>query len=311
MFKRTAVHVRGKTRSRKGKRAFAAFFAVALAIALLQGLLSMTSASPAQAVSITECPGGSSSGEGSSSCPNLENSDLVTQRRFPTQLYRGDARLPNDIFRHGFTSWGSNDDIVSHVRGDRERNSNYIPTTGTRSIAETFARNGGLLRLNSMAAQPRCSNGRLWIYGLIPWRGLLESCEHGQVTAEAFVYVIDPTWARNALYVPDQVRGNAELHRYDYQDEWAYVHRIPREAITGVRIYRMTGHADNREVNPRTVTFAFDRFVGNPFHAQAQILYNPESDPDSHFGFNSNLNVPDLPANPYTRGCSTITFCRR
>ncbi|NEC86562.1 hypothetical protein [Streptomyces sp. SID12501] len=313
MLKRTAVHARGKTRSRKGKRAFSAFFAVAIAIALLQALLSMTSAPSAQAVSITECPGGSSSGEGSSSCPNLENEDLVTQRRLPSRLYRGDSRLPNDIFRQGFTSWGSNDDIVSHVQGDRNYNSNYIPTTGTLSLSESFARNGGLLRLNSLAAQPRCSTGRLAFYALIPVLGqlLTESCISGQVTSEAFVYVIDPVWARNALYVPDQIRGNAALHsRYAYQDEWAYVHRIPREAITGVRIYRMTGHANNREIDPRTVTFTYSRFVGNPLHAQAQILYNPETDLGSNFGFHTNLNIPALPTNPFTRGCSTINFCR-
>ncbi|MDX3750990.1 hypothetical protein [Streptomyces sp. AK08-02] len=313
MFKRTAAHVRGKTRSRKGKRAFSAFFAVAIAIALLQALLSMTSAPSAQAVSITECPGGAHSGEGSSSCPNVENENLQTQRRFPSVLYRGENRLPNDIFRNGFTSWGPNDDIESHVRGDRYRNSNYIPTSGTLSVAETFARTHGLVALNSMARQPRCSTGRLAFYAFIPVLGnfMMESCINGQVTAEALVYTIDPVWARNAVYVPDQTRGNPELHRFNVQDEWAYVHRIPREAISGVRIYRLTAQARGGFINERTVTFHYHRFAGNPFHTQARILYNPESDLDSHFGFHSNMNIPELPANPYTRGCSTLDFCHR
>ncbi|MEU1181922.1 hypothetical protein ABZ464_30665 [Streptomyces sp. NPDC005820] len=307
MFKRTAVHVRGKTRSRKRKPVFAAFFAVAIAIALLQALLSITSA---QAVSINDCPGGANSGEGSSSCPNLHNDDLNNQRAFPRQLYRGDTRLPYDIFTNGFTAVGSNVDIERHVHGGD--NSNYISTTGTLGVAEGFARGQGLRNLESAARIPRCSTSRTWIYGLIPWRGLLESCDHGQVTARSFVYVIDPVWARNAVYIPDQIRGNVDLlTHYRSQDEWAYVHRIPREAILGVRIYRMTAHANGSLIQTRTITWAYDHFVTNPHHVEARIVYQPANDPNGHFAFDQDLNVPAIQANPYTRGCSTINRCAR
>ncbi|MFC4502611.1 MULTISPECIES: hypothetical protein [Streptomyces] len=310
MFKRTAVHVRGKTRSRKGKPAFAAFVAVAVAIALLQALLSITSA---QAVSINDCPGGAHSGEGSSSCPNLHNDDLLNQRSLPPNLFRGDSRLPYDIFTNGFAARGANDNIVSHVQGDRAGNSNYISTTGTLGVAEPFARSQGLRNLASAAAQPRCSTGRLALYAFIPGLGnyLIQRCQHGLVTSESFVYVIDPVWARNALYVPDQIRGNADLYNhYRSQDEWAFVHRIPREAILGVRIYRMTATAERNTINTRTITFRYDRFALNPHHVEARIVYNPGGDPNGHFNFQQDLNVPALQAHPYDRGCSTITRCR-
>ncbi|MEU1167894.1 hypothetical protein ABZ372_49850 [Streptomyces sp. NPDC005921] len=281
-----------------------------LTTALLQLFLSVT---PVQAASVNDCPGGSTSGSGSSSCPNLNNDDLLNQRRFPNILYRGDSRLPYDIFTHGFASRGANDDIVSHVQGDRAGNSNYISTTGTVGVAEPFARSQGLRNLESVAAQPRCTTGRLAFYASIPVFGqfLLQSCVNGQVTAESFVYVIDPVWARNAVYVPDQIRGNTALYNhYASQDEWAYVHRIPNYAIIGVRVYRMTAHATNGLIATRTITFAYDRFIGNPHHVEARVVYNPGTDASSHWTATSDLNTPALPANPYTRGCTAFDRCR-
>ncbi|MFI6549334.1 hypothetical protein ACIBO9_39435 [Streptomyces prunicolor] len=282
------------------------------AVALLFGPLGVLPG--AQAAPGYVCPGGNDSGEGSSSgqgtCPNLYNDDLLSQRAFPRDLYRGDSRPPGEIFSTGFTARGTNYDLQAHVQGDRAGNSGYISTTGTLGVSETFARSQGLRNLDSVAAQPRCSTGRLAFYSFIPGLGnfLMERCENGQITAESFVYTIDPVWARDALYVPDQVRGNAALQRYASQDEWAYVHLIPNYAITGVRIYRMTAHATRGYVNPRSITFGFDRFVPNPNHLHR--LYQPANDPPAHWNSQTYLNTPSLPANPYNRGCSAITRCR-
>lgn len=308
MVRRIAVFIPRRTRSKR--YAFAAFVTAVLGIALLQVFLSVT---PVQAASVNDCPGGSTSGEGSSTCPNLHNDDLLNQRRLPNVLYRGDSRLPYDIFTNGFGSRGANDDIVSHVQGDRAGNSNYISTTGTLGVAEPFARSQGLRNLEAVARQPRCTTGRAAFYAAIPVFGnfLLESCINGQVTAETFVYTIDPVWARNAVYVPDQIRGNTALYNhYASQDEWAYVHRIPNYAITGVRVYRMTAHANNGLISTRTITFAYDRFLGNPHHVEARVVYNPGTDLASHFNVGSDLNTPSLPANPYVRGCSAYNRCR-
>jgi hypothetical protein len=131
------------------------------------------------------------------------------------------------------------------------------------------------------------------------------------VTAESYVYVIDPSYGRNALYVPDQIRGNANLYNhYASQDEWAYVHRIPREAIQGVRVYRMTARTNNGLIDTRSITFAYNRFMANPNYARLTVVYNPNNDAGSHFTYASDLNTPPLPANPYVRGCSAATQCR-
>lgn len=309
MFQRTAVRIRRRTRPRK--TAVRAFLAALIVIALFQSSLSIA---PAQAVSINDCPGGTYSGEGSSNCPDLHNDDLANQRQLPVlPVYRGDSRLPYDIFTHGFTARGSNNDIVAHVQGDRAENSNYISTTGTIGVAEAFARSQGLRNLESVAAQPRCTTGRLWFYTFIPVLGnfLLESCINGTVTAESFVYTIDTSIATNADYVPDQIRGNPALFsHYASQDEWAYVHHIPTSAIRGVRIYRMTAHANRGLISTRTITFRYDRFAGNPNFGRTAITYNPGNDPSSNFDFESNLNTPSLPANVYNRGCLSIDACR-
>ncbi|MFI5800017.1 hypothetical protein [Streptomyces sp. NPDC051677] len=287
----------------------AAFVLALTAITLFQFL----AVSPVQAASSSDCPGGSSSGTGPPTCPNLANNDLLSQRRFPAQLYRGDTRQPYDIFTNGFTARGTDNDIQRHVHGGSNTDSNYISTSGTLGIAEQFARSAGQQAVMTAARQPRCSTGRQILYTFIPVIGqwLLSSCVNGTVTAESFVYVIDPQFGRNALYIPDEIRHNADLYnRYAVQDEWAYVHRIPRDAILGVRMYRTTARVVNGLPDFQHATFRYDRFAANPHHAELRISYDPDTDPNSHFNWQSWLNTPPQPANPYTRGCSEITRCR-
>lgn len=288
----------------------------AAAAAAAASTLAVLSILPAQATPIGVCPGGAQSGtEASSSgqtCSNLHNDDLQPQRTFPRDLYRGDSRVPYDIFRNGFTSMGSNDDIQAHVHGVWD--SNYISTTGTLSVAEQFARSQGMRNLDALAARPLCSTAREAFYAIIPVFGplLLAGCQHGLITADSFVYVIDPVAADNALYVPDQLRGNPEMRsQYQSQDEWAYVHHITNNAIQGVRVYRMTATVERGYLNMRTITFNYDRFLPNAYYIPGvRPDYNPANATHGNFNFLTNLNVPEAPANPYQRGCSHIDRCR-
>ncbi|MDX3247128.1 hypothetical protein [Streptomyces sp. ME18-1-4] len=273
--------------------------------------------SAAHAVSNT-CPGGSNSGEGSSSsgtCPNLHNRFLGNQPTMPLTVYRGDSRSPSDIFSHGFTAFGSNDDLVAHVHG-QGGDSNYISTTRTLGVSETFARRAGMGNLDRLAGQPRCSTARMAFYALIPGLGnyLLSSCVHGTVTARTFIYEIDTRWARNAMYVPSQLAtlGRQDMVRrtYQNQDEWAYVHHIPNYAIRGVRIYETTAHETNGRIDFGTLTFRSIGHANNPNHVAPRVVYNPSSDPNGHFNFQTDLDGSGGQANPWTRPCTAANRCK-
>jgi hypothetical protein len=55
-----------------------------------------------------------------------EPSNGFSQGQLPGVVYRGDSRNPNEIFANGFTAWGTNYDLVNHVRGDRAGNSGTV-----------------------------------------------------------------------------------------------------------------------------------------------------------------------------------------
>lgn len=263
------------------------------------------------------CPGGSNSGEGSSSsrtCPNLHNRFLGNQPTMPLTLVRGDSRSPSDIFSHGFSSVGANDDLVAHVHG--QDGSNYISTTGTLGVAEIFARSQGGRNLDRLAGQPRCSTARMAFYAFIPGLGqyLLSGCTHGTITARTFVYEIDTRWAQNAVHVPSQLAamGRGDMARtYAGQDEWAFVHHIPNYAVRGVRIYETTAHETNGRIDFRTQRTTYVGHANNPNHVAPHVIYNPSHDPNGHFDFWSDLDGPGGQANPWTRGCSEIQRCER
>ncbi|MEU1518415.1 hypothetical protein ABZ490_40800 [Streptomyces sp. NPDC005811] len=303
MFDRAAMHL-PRWRMRYRVSALAALLAAA---AMLTQALLWTS--PARAAGLYSCSSGFGNG---TSCSNVVNNDEVSQRQLPTQVYRGDSRSPYDIFRHGFTAVGTDYNIPRHVRGGNAANSGYISTSAALSESETFARSQGGRNLASAASQPQCRAGRFAQWSTVPglgwWR--YEDCLNGWVEADSYVYVIDSHMARNALYIPDEVRGDPTLERYASQQEWAYVHHIPNTAVMGVRIYRMRARMTNGRIDFRTQTFTYDRYAGNSAHTQAQISYDPGADPAAHFGVNTDLAVPPIPGNPYHRGCATVNRCR-
>ncbi|WP_416986401.1 hypothetical protein [Streptomyces sp. T028] len=314
MIKRIRLRTR---RSRAARSSAVLTLLVAfLAIAFLQVPLGTTQAlattpSPDPANDAGPCPGGSSSGQGYWPCPNLRNQNLLNQRPLPLIVVRGDSRPPSVIFNNGFGSQGSNNDIQRHVHGGSD--TNYISTTRSLSVAEPFARSQGLRNIES-AARTRCAQAvaandvrRGWIANIFPSRCRSQT----RIEAFSYVYEIDTVVARNALYVPSQVRGNSNLYNaYHSQLEWAYVHRIAREAIRGVRVYRMTATVNGTYIDLRSQTFAFYRYDRNWNYNEHATPYAPNSDSNSHFTNTSNLNIPRLQANPYTRGCSYITRCR-
>ncbi|SES50045.1 Pertussis toxin, subunit 1 [Streptomyces sp. yr375] len=316
MLKRTAVYVRGKTRSRRGKTAFAALFAIVIA-ALFAPILTVT---PAQAVTITDCPGGTYSGQGGGNCPNLRNKNLNNQRAMPNYVYRGDSRDPYGIFQNGMLPRGHNNDVVAHVQGDRAGNSQYISTSGTQSLAETFARSQGMRNLDSAVRMPGCTTGRMRFYSAIPFVGplLLKSCIDDRVQAYTFVYVIDTKVGKNAMYIADQIRGNKALYnQYKSQDEWAYVGKIKREAIAGVRIYKMTARVERGgTLDLRTLTFSYDKFFANKYHQDVLTTmanyhpYDPVNDPFAQWNYYSDLHTPPVPPTDFNRDCISVNRCR-
>lgn len=265
------------------------------------------------------CAGGPSSGASSSdggTCPTLHNENIVPQREFPTTLYRGDSRPPvadnnQGVFATGFTARGQNYDLQTHVHGGQgAMDSGFISTSGSIAMSESFARSQGNVELARNSINAACTNGRLALYALLPGVGpyLMYNCLNGTITGHSYVYLIDPTFARNAMYVPDQLRGNPAMQNtYQVQDEWAYTHHIPSSAIIGVRIYTMTAHYRRGGFLNDLPTFTYDQFVANPNHVAA-VAYDPASDANAGWNYNTPLDSPS--ANAYTRGCSAITQCR-
>ncbi|SEC35958.1 Rapid ALkalinization Factor (RALF) [Streptomyces sp. 3213] len=277
----------------------------AVAVILTQVLVST---SPAHAAGFWDCPNGFGN---SSSCSNIVNNDTVSERQLPDQVYRGDSRSPYEIFTNGFTAVGTDYDIRRHLQG--RDGSGYISTSADLSQAERFANSQGGRNLGAAAANPSCRTGRpVAQWAPFPGMGwtLTGQCTSNWVEADTYVYVIDSHMARNALYTDDQVRGDVALERFGGQQEWAYIHHIDRSAIIGVRVYRLREPVVNGRGDYQRRTFTYDRFIGNPHHAEARSTYDPSADPSARFNRDTYLDVPEIHANPYTRGCSAITRCR-
>ncbi|NGO47431.1 hypothetical protein [Streptomyces ureilyticus] len=249
---------------------------------------------------------------GSASAQN-EPSGSVSQGQPPGVVYRGDSRSPNDIFANGFTARGTNYDLRSHVHGGAgSYDSGYISTSGSRDVAVPFARSQGQINLANQAGEPRCQ-GPGWTIGesipVVGWL-IMSHCIHSTVEARTFVYTINPQFANVLLYVPDQLRGDPAMYdHYRSQDEWAFFHRIPPQAITGVQIYRMTGRAVNGRLEPQSITFNEEQWVPNPNYV-SNYRYNPEADPTANLSPDQDLNIPAIPANDYNRGCNAAQQCR-
>ncbi|WP_369170785.1 hypothetical protein AB5J49_24570 [Streptomyces sp. R28] len=249
---------------------------------------------------------------GSASAQN-EPSGAFSQGQLPGVVYRGDSRDPNDIFANGFEARGTNYDLVRHVRGGAGADdSGFISTSGSQSVSETFARSQGGRNLDAAAREPRCQ-GAGWTIGMsIPVVGWLVTshCAHGFVEARTYVYTINPQFAGVVLHVPEQLQGDPNLaNTYRGQDEWAFIHRIPPQAITGVHVYHMTARTTGSYLEMQSITFEREQWAPNPNY-DPNYRYNPGSDGAANFHDGEDLHLPEQQANHYSRGCSAAQRCR-
>jgi Pertussis toxin, subunit 1 len=254
---------------------------------------------------------------GSGETSNLNNRYLGAQNDvFPGRLYRGDTQSPDAIFANGFAARGNNYDLERHVAG--RLGSGYVATTGTLSQAEGSIRIQGYRSLDQIAAKAGCSATQEFFYTLIPVIGqfLLGQCSQSganrSVVARTYVYEIDPAYAQNALYVPTALRVNAALYRrYVNEDEWAYVDRIPPEAIVGAHLYQLTANLNaDGTVDENTSEFTnLNQFVSNSNYGGTtgrNSHYNPGNDTTSGWSFNTD---PDLPTSSCPTDPSVYQLC--
>jgi hypothetical protein len=73
--------------------------------------------------------GGSSSNGGGTK--GAGNSSQATCK----YVYRFDKRSPDEIFKNGFSPWGSNLDLAQHVEGSNMKDSGYVSTTSSMQAA--------------------------------------------------------------------------------------------------------------------------------------------------------------------------------
>jgi Pertussis toxin, subunit 1 len=251
---------------------------------------------------------------GSGETSNLSNRYLGAQNDvFPGRVYRGDSRSPDDVFANGFTAQGTDYDLERHLDGgDLNSQSGYVSTTGTLSQAVDFAGVNGKISLQDISDKANCSTDQGFFYTYIPKIGqfLLGYCKalmaRRVVLGRTYVYEIDPAYAQNAFYVPTAIRANTALYNANVaEDEWAYVDRIPPEAIVGVHLYQWTDdiNADG-EVGANPTFDDLHQFVPNPNYGGTtgrNPHYNPGNDTRSGWTFDTDPDLPDAscPTNPH------------
>jgi hypothetical protein len=246
---------------------------------------------------------------------NLSNRYLGNpQDVFPSRVYRGDGRSPEDIFSDGFRALGRDYDLEEHVMGLNVDATGYVRTNANMAIAANFAYNPGLTNMHLLAATATgCSTTQKLIYALIPVLGqfLLGSCipqSNGTMllTVRTYVYEIDPAYARNAYYVPTAIRANTALYNdYNHEEEWAYVDRIPTEAIVGTHVYQLTANRDPNDTTPYSLNYGIvastlryanlNLFLANPNYGGTtgqNPHYNPSNDTASGWNFDTDIDLP-------------------
>ncbi|KOT92160.1 hypothetical protein ADK86_21110 [Streptomyces sp. NRRL F-5755] len=144
--------------------------------------------------------------------------DLDTGRKTPGVVYRGEpivqgsTRDPNEVFRDGFTSRGTNYDLPRHLHGGTQhQESGYISTSSDPETAQTFAlQPTGNIRTNDDGSKTEVYEG--WVYDI-----------RGQ---------------GNMIYLPDQITPGSALDHFRSQDEWAAIRHINAEDIVQATRYR-------------------------------------------------------------------------
>jgi pertussis toxin subunit 1 len=147
----------------------------------------------------------------------------------PEIVYRVDARSPDEIFKHGFRAWGTNDDVLAHVSGKStnigSRDSAFIATTEDMGEALRF--------LNFFLS--RNTKNHYWLYRIY--------------TAENF-------WSTNQTllhltqnpqhYSENSVRAAEILYAtFSAQKEWLAKLVIPAGTIIDAAGYQWNDHTNS------------------------------------------------------------------
>lgn len=241
-------------------------------------------------------------------CEDLRNHFIGRQSSFPREVYRGDSRPPAEAFARGFFSRGTNYDVRAHLHGGAQAShSGWISTSASLRTSEDFMRSAGVAGLADNVNRGFCSHGGSWATP-IPGLGnlIMGICQGQTLISRSFVYIIDPTVARNAIYIPDQLGDttDASLRRMFSQQEWAYAYHIPSSAIMGVRIYRTQAPRLGTGFDSRRITTTFENFVPNPHYLNRDPgthRYQPNLDTAARFLAVTWLNIA-LADHKYPRG---------
>ncbi|MBC8951891.1 enterotoxin A family protein [Xenorhabdus sp. PB62.4] len=130
----------------------------------------------------------------------------------PTFVYRLDQRSEQEIFSHGFTSWGANEDLAAHVNGisTRNRTSAYIATTSDHEYMRRLMRISAIAQ-NKIAESPP---DKFYVYKII--------------TGNDFIHVAN------------KLGNTALLHMEGFinrQQEWVALRKIPPSKIIEAEVY--------------------------------------------------------------------------
>jgi hypothetical protein len=164
----------------------------------------------------------------------------------PTYVYREDNRPPEEIFRTGFSAWGTNPDLASHVEGRTSNNrragsggdagSLFIPTTKSLSwLQNTWARNrifaGGDSPMRTYIYRIRATGNFFNVYdSLMASARNLPQPERRRLENIALTYQRQAEWVATERILPNQI---------EWADEYA-PEEVPDPARPGQT--RMTGN---------------------------------------------------------------------
>lgn len=208
----------------------------------------------------------------------IHQKDLDASRKAPGVVYRGEpivqgsTRDPNEVFRDGFTSRGTNYDLPRHLHGGTQhQESGYISTSADPDPAQTFAlQPTGNVRTNADGTKTDVYEG--WVYDI-----------RGQ---------------GNMIYLPDQIAPGSALDHFRSQEEWAAIRHINPEDIIQATRYRQevtidaTGQRRRGAIEPR------GHLVNPNFNANGNG-YDPDGDKDAKWNaqVEVGLTAPNSPRN--------------
>ncbi|MDX7988025.1 hypothetical protein FE392_11890 [Xenorhabdus sp. 12] len=193
----------------------------------------------------------------------------------PDIVYRGDVRDVATIFSEGFSSKGTNTDVINHVieiKGD----SAYISTSSELSIAQYFGA--------SRAGKDEDTNRSrmFWVYRIRPsgnFHSINESLNYGMQNARN----------KTSRSIYSNVRNE-----FGEEQEWAAIRAINTQQIESATLYRITADYDKCGEIENVNSYEMLGTVLNPnYRDQGKI---------------SNIVIPDM-VNQLVIDATKLTMC--